>query len=109
MLKLQSLTEVKRSYVKMRQLHPSATHIVGAYSIKNNDGYQDDREYGAGYRILNVINNNAYGNIAVFVVRYHGGHNIGPKRHLLMEKVTVDALARTKSKPQQTVAAPLLP
>ena len=96
--KVQSITEVRRAYVKVRQLHPSATHVVAAYSLKNCDGYQDDKEYGAGYRALNVINVNNYASIAVFIVRYHQGPNIGPKRHILMEKVEIEALARTKIK-----------
>ena len=40
-LKLQSMTEVKRAYIKVRQLHPGAAHVVAAYSLKNNEGAQD--------------------------------------------------------------------
>ena len=105
-LKLQSITEVRRAYVRIRQLHPSAAHIVASYVVKNGVGFQDDREYGAGHRVLNIIETNNYMNIAAFVVRYHGGRNLGPKRHVIMEQVVIDALARTKTKQTTGVTAP---
>ena len=78
--KLQSLTEVKRAYIKMRQTFPSASHIMAAYTIKNNDGYQDDREFGAAVKILKTIKQQqGISNMAVFVVREHAGLHIGPK------------------------------
>ena len=40
--------EVKRAYRKVKSLHPSADHIIGAYNLKNNWGFQDDSELGAG-------------------------------------------------------------
>ena len=54
-LKVSSMTEVRRAYVKLKQLHPSASHIVASYAFKNFEGFQDDREYGAGYRILEKV------------------------------------------------------
>ena len=78
-IKLQSVTEVKRAYVRMRQLHPSASHIVAAFSAKNAEGFNDDREYGSGHRALNTITSNGYTNVATFTVRYHEGQNIGPR------------------------------
>ena len=75
----------------MRQLHPSTTHIVAAYILKNSDGYQDDREFGAGYRIKDYMVKNAHSNVAVFMVRYHAGPNIDPKQHRLYEKAAVGA------------------
>ena len=66
----------------MKQLHPSAAHIVAAYNIKNAEGYQDDREYGAGHRALATLHSHNYNNAAVFTVRYHNGPNIGPRRHV---------------------------
>ena len=95
-IKLQSITEVKRAYVRVRQLHPGASHVIAAYSIKSYEGHQDDFEHGASHRLLNVIANNSFNNIAVYVVRYHQGPNLGPKRHQLYEKVATEALARIK-------------
>ena len=94
--KLQSITEVKRAYIRVKQIHPSATHIVAAYNMKGGNGFQDDREYGEGHRLLDIISRNTYQNTAVFIVRYHEGPNLGPRRHQLYERVTTEALARTK-------------
>ena len=95
-LKLQSLTEIKRAYVRIKQLHPSATHVPAVYSIKSYDGFQDDKEYGAAHRILDVVTQNNHTNVAVFTVRYHHGPNLGPKRHKLYERAVTEALARIK-------------
>ena len=95
-LKVQPITEVKRAYNRLKQLNPSATHIVAAYNIKNGEGYADDREYGASYRALGVLSTHRYNNVALFTVRYHNGDNLGPRRHQIMQKVQMEALARIK-------------
>ena len=81
----------------MRQLHPSATHIMAAYRIKTHEGSQDDREYGASYRMLETLKTQDSSNAAVSVVRYHKGPNIGPRRHVLIEKVVMEALTKIKA------------
>ena len=97
-IKLQSLTETKRAYTRLRQLHSSAAHIVAAYSFKNWDGFQDDREFGEGHRLLRILTDNQHNNVAIFVVRYHNGPNLGPRRHILYAKAAHEALARIKNK-----------
>ena len=97
--KLQSLTEAKRAYIKLKQIFPSASHIMMAYSFKNNhDGYQDDREFGASVQILRTLKEQQnISNIAVYMVREHDGTHIGPRRHQLIEKVVLEAIAKYKN------------
>ena len=97
-IKLQSLTEVRRAYVKMHQLYPEASHIMAAYLIKNYEGYQDDREFGAAVKILKTLKQHQnIPNIAIYVVRQHDGTHIGPRRHTLIEKVVTEVIAKFKS------------
>ncbi len=83
-VKVSNAPEVRRSYVKMRQMHPDATHIMLAYKFTQNGqdfyGYQDDREFGGSYKIAEAIDNKNATGIAVFVCRKFGGVHIGKKR-----------------------------
>ena len=91
------LHEVRRVYRKIRRSHPNATHVVASYSLKNNRGYQDDGEYGAGHRLLHLLESNYQPNVAVFVVRMYGGRHLGPKRFAIMSDVATEALERAKA------------
>ena len=94
--KCSSITEVRRGYVKMKQTYPEATHIMAAYMIRNGDGYQDDREFGAASKILKTLEQNNVQNLAVYVVRKYGGQHLGPRRHQLIRDVVEEVLAKTK-------------
>ena len=74
-VKVSSVAEVQRAYNKVRELHPAATHVVAAYNLRNNkNGYQDDGEYGAGHRVLRIIQaQNNSNNVAVYIARAYGG------------------------------------
>ena len=97
-IKAQSMTEIRRAYIRVRQPHPAASHIIAAYNIKNGDGYQDDREFGAGYRLADHLAANGHHNMAVFAARYRDGLNLGPGRYKLYSQVTTKTLVRIKNK-----------
>ena len=92
-LKTGQLVDVKRTYAKVRQLHPAATHVVAAHQSKQKKFYQDDGEHGAGYRLAGSLKKEQ-GNVAVFVVRNYGGQNLGPRRFELINKVAQQAIQR---------------
>ena len=75
------MTEIRRAYIKARQIFPDATHIPAVYSIKNGAGFEDDREFGEGHRLLKILSDNAIQGVAIFVVRYHDGPHLGTQRH----------------------------
>ena len=54
-MKASQLVDVKRGYVKVRQLNPSVTHVVAAYLGRNKEAYQDDDEHGSGFRLLKKL------------------------------------------------------
>ena len=97
-IKTQSMTEIKRTYVKIKQMHPQAAHILAAFSFKNTEGYQDDREYGASSRMLAAIKDLNATNCCVFVVREYDGIHIGPRRHTLINTVVNEALTKVLQK-----------
>ena len=95
--KVSNIHEVRRAYRKIRILYPCADHVVAAYLLRNNSGYQDDNEHGAGYRLLAAIRDHRQDlktNYAVFVVRIYGGTHLGSQRFTLINKAGQDALTR---------------
>ena len=97
-LKTQSLTEIKREYVKVKQSHPQASHVMAAFVCKNMEGHQDDREYGASVKMLQEIKTQNATNICVFVVREYSGVHIGPCRHTIIRNVLNEAIAKATQK-----------
>ena len=93
-LKTGQIHEVRRAYRKLYRENPSATHVIGAYHLKNHKGHQDDSEYGAGSRLLKMIEKQYTVNTAVFVVRIYGGRHLGPKRFNIIQDVAKEALTR---------------
>ena len=100
-IKSGQIHEIKRAYQRVRRTHPSATHVVAAYNIKAGSGFQDDQEYGAGFRLARDLETNYQPNTAVFVVRIYGGRHLGAKRFTLYSEVAKQALTK--------VGAELLP
>lgn len=89
--------QVDGAYRKIRQIHPDATHVMCAFRFPGHDptrayGLADDGEHGGARRILNAITADKLYNLAVFVVRYYGGRNIGPDRFQFIETVAKSAI-----------------
>ena len=61
-----------------------ATHVAYAYRIKSGshiiEHMDDDREFGVGRQLLDVLRDKKYVNTMVAVARWYGGINLGPKR-----------------------------
>lgn len=90
------MNDVHLAYKKVFQENPGADHIVAACSSEGTQGYQDDGEFGAGHRILKVINDAKLGDIAVFVIRDYGGENLGPTRFAVMKDLAAEAIYQLK-------------
>ncbi len=82
----------KLEYV--RKSHPKAKHVVYAYKIGVNSKSTDDREPKgtAGRPLLELLNKKHLENVALIVVRYFGGTELGAGR-LLRTYVTSGASA----------------
>ena len=92
MAEANSMDEIKDAYQIIKNEHISATHIVCGYRLFNRNihtyqDYSDDGETFAGKAVLSTIREANVWNVAVFVVRYHEGPNLGnlrPKIYLLL-------------------------
>lgn len=87
-----SMNEVHLAYRKLFLKFPGADHIMAGFLVEGKEGYQDDAEFSAGFRILNVIKDSRFSNIAVFVIREYGGFHLGPSRFTTIKELAEDAL-----------------
>ena len=82
---IMSIDEVKQMYLKMKKMHPTATHIAWAYRTvdckgpKNQDCI-DDGEHGSSRAILQYMKAHNIFNTVIFMVQYYGGVHLGPDR-----------------------------
>ena len=113
---VRSINEVKEVYRKLKTEHRMATHIIGAYRIFGQDHFSlqsfcDDGEHGGGRRMLNILKEEGLFNVAVFIVRYKDGHNIGKARFEIITELTkmviskMPKLNRGENEDKETVEA----
>lgn len=83
-LPAKSVDEFKKQLEAIRKDNPKARHVVYAYRIGVNSKSCDDKEpKGTGGRpILELLNKKNLNNVAVIVVRYYGGVQLGAGRLL---------------------------
>lgn len=89
-----TMDEVRLAYRKLFKRHPNADHISAAYSVQREIGYQDDMESGSRFRLANVIQDHRIGNIAVFIIRFYGGENLGAARFSIMKEAASEVIER---------------
>lgn len=79
-----SIDDFKERLGIIKKNNPKAKHVVYAYRINNESKSTDDREPKgtAGRPILEVLNKKNLTNVAVIVVRYFGGTELGASRLL---------------------------
>ena len=82
-----SLECLKKMYLRMRQQHPTANHIIMAYKIdavsdpkKVLKGSCADGESHADVKLTAVLEKTYMSNVVVFVTRYYGGVHLGGLR-----------------------------
>ena len=90
------IREVREAYQHLKLKHPDATHIVVAHSFADPrpelTDYSDDGEVGAGRRMVDLLLQNNTTEIAVYIVRYHSGRNLGPRRFELILELTQECI-----------------
>lgn len=89
-----SMNDIHLAYKRLFREFPEADHIVAAANYQQEEMFQDDSEFGAGYRLLNIIRDFHLGNVAVFVIRHYGGEHVGPMRFAIMKDVAEEAIAK---------------
>jgi hypothetical protein len=79
-----------------------ATHNIYAYRILNEDGditegFRDDGEHGAGYKLLEFLKNKEAEDVMVVATRWYGNRHMGPKRFKCIEQCADFALKALNS------------
>ena len=95
--KVMNVQEVRAVQKHLKLKHLDATHIVTVYHLPgempNLRDYDDNGEIGCRQRILQMIKAAATTNVAVFIVRYHSGKNLGLRRFEIFRELADDVLA----------------
>ena len=83
------IEQVQEAYFAVKKNHMTASHMMCGYRIfgskfYNLQDYLDDGEYGGGRVILNALKDIKVWNLAIFIVRYHNGPNLGNQRFTIM-------------------------
>ena len=96
-----TMREIQEMYNVIKNEHISATHIVCGYRLFNkkihsHQDYSDNGEFFAGKTILNVLKEANIWNVAVFVVRYHEGPNLGKQRFDIYSDLAKSAIGSLK-------------
>ena len=97
--------QIRRLYIKMKLIQPSARHIVCAYYLPGEEshytqGFCDDGEPGAGRNLLRILTENNMSNRVVFVARHYGGIRMSSDR---FECYTQAATTVIKSFPRNDI------
>ena len=95
---VKDIETLKDMYASVAKEHVSATHVMCGFRIFRNQfyvlqDYTDDAEHGAGRCILDALKNAKVWNMAIVVVRYHNGPNIGAKRFEIVSEMAKQAIA----------------
>ena len=94
------LNDVQLGYIKARQKHPGALHIVCTYhipgpGIAHNSDFVDNKEHGAGRAIHKLMTDSNITYRAIYAIRYYGGSHLGPSRFDSYREATTSAIARS--------------
>lgn len=95
--KIHSVKEANELY-KKTSIDPSsavANHCILVYRFSDSpdklqESYWDDREHGAGRRLLKYMRNNQTNNVAVVITRSSWGTLLGQNRFRIMEEHVID-------------------
>ncbi|XP_061190455.1 protein IMPACT homolog [Saccostrea echinata] len=97
-VEVETYAKVRNFYrkISMDPVYGRANHNILVYRFKDNsgtihDGYCDDGEFGAGRKMLKILQDQNLTNVSVVISRMMGKH-LGPKRFDIMEKALFDAL-----------------
>ncbi len=77
----------------------SASHNMYAYRFKDNrgnirEGHNDDREHGAGWKMLEVLREKNVEDSMVICTRWFGGKHLGPDRFKRIKEATEDVVTK---------------
>ena len=88
--------KIKETYQIIKEEHISATHVMCGYRVfgtrhYNLQDFSNDGEHSGGRTILEKLRSAKVWNMAVFIVRYHEGPNLGRLRLEIIGDLTSES------------------
>lgn len=108
-LKTNSFDVLHKAYIKLFQKYPTADHIAAAAILQDEEAYNDNGEFGSGYRILRCMKQAKVHNTVVFMIRFFGGVHLGPRRFSIMTDLVSAALEKVSEQPSPNGTQPSPP
>ena len=95
--KVASEKDVQTAYLKMRIKYADASHVSCAYRLSNPDspcdqGAIDNKDYGIAHAVLKVMKDKDITEMAIFIVHYYGGIQLGKRRFEIASDLTNSAI-----------------
>ena len=90
--------QVLKDYIMAEQRSDPPTHLTMAYRLKSGTTdsvikyFDDDREYGAGRRVLQQLTDSNTTDVVIFVARWFSGVELGPARFTHYQKAAKTVL-----------------
>lgn len=100
------MDEVRLAYIKMFQTYPGADHIAVAAMVNREEAFNDNGEFGSGFRLMKAICQAQMDNIALFMVREFGGKHLGPRRFTIMTDLADIALEKIDEQRRKSFSSP---
>ena len=111
-IKTFDIREVHAVYKHLKLKHADSTHVTLAYHAIGDrpvkSDYSDDGEIGAGRKIVDWLIQYKQEGVAVYIVRYHSGQNLGPC-HFEIIIDTVSELCESLKAPENFVTSTVRP
>ena len=85
----------------MKIKYPEATHIACAYHLKDpngpfNQGSFDDKDWGVGCTLLNMLKDEDATKLVIFVAQIYGGIHLGSRHFEIYEQTGECALKQLR-------------
>ena len=91
-MKVNSPSDIRMAYKKMKQLFPDSDHIMLGYVLKQDQiGWQDDYEHGSGQKVSQILTAQGKTGTTVFVTRKYSGVHLGKRRFMYIDNVAREA------------------
>ena len=95
--------QVQQGMAKMKIKYSDARHIITVYCIEDTkgpykQGFAEDVEHGAGWRMLETLKEQSTDKIVVHVTRYHNYDKLGPRHFQIYKDLTKKAVKQLNQK-----------
>ena len=97
-IEVEGYEQITEAYYALCKNHMSASQVFCGYRIFGSrffelQDFQDSSEHGGGKAILDAMKSTKVWNMAIFIVRYHNGPQLGGRRFEIISEMTKQVIA----------------